>query len=286
MQPLLFRVYGMGYHDFRLIQADDLAAIDQEAGIRGYAVLPAVPLTPDSLDRVTRVLEAYASASATGQLKAIAGFSGYPGPGRLDRGGWERVAELAPLGLRYVRLDVTAGGLDDDVATGLRLWELLDLLDEAGAAVALADSDVIDPGLAGERLAATAQHLAARHSRAGHGLFLADLPSPARNAVADAVITAAVRHGAVLCLPFESATAARDAEVARTVRRGAAIAFTRHTEVPPSRQAEAVCPLPDLRVSGLTPLLRTLRLQLFTESEVEDLVGENGWAALMATRHT
>ncbi|MGW7541103.1 hypothetical protein ACWGKQ_08275 [Streptomyces sp. NPDC054770] len=286
MQPLLFRVYGIGDRDFRLIRAEHLAAIDEEAAVRGYAVLPAVPLTAASLDRVTEVLGAYASASADGRLEAVAGFSGYLGPRPLGRGEWARVAGLAPLGLRTIRLDVAAWGLDDEAAAGLRVRDLLNALDEAGVAIELTASDTAAPSLAAERLAAVAQHLATRHRRVGHGVFLADLPFPARKAVVEAVLTAATRYGAMLCLPFEPASAARDAAAARSVRRGAAIAVTGHTELPSTPQAEEVCPLPDVRQAGLTPLLRTLRLQAFTESEVEDLTGENSWALLKAHRRT
>lgn len=153
MNSFLFHFHGIGNFDFSALEPADLPAIDDEAGRRGWTILPTVYLRPDYLDRLTEVMAAFAA----GSYPSTAGFA-MEGPLLGPAGGippqgcwyptrqqWGRIGALGRSGLRYIVMGPDAMDLNDELDAGFTFRDLISELYGNGVILAIGHFRRDDP---------------------------------------------------------------------------------------------------------------------------------------------
>jgi N-acetylglucosamine-6-phosphate deacetylase len=160
-RPVLFHVHGIGEHDFSSLRPEDLESVQLEAETRNIDVVPTIFLRQEWLAPCEMLLGFYDRAAE--QLPNILGFA-IEGPLLGPSGGtphsaswmpsvaeWKRIASLGRTGLRYLVLAPDAMEMEDMIASGFRLADLVESLSENGVRVALGHFERSDPVRSADR---------------------------------------------------------------------------------------------------------------------------------------
>jgi N-acetylglucosamine-6-phosphate deacetylase len=137
MRAFLYHFHGLGGFDFSDIEPQQLTVVQAAAQERDYEILPTVYLRRENLSRLVEVLKEYHRLEEAGAVPNIAGFAiegpllgprgGIPRAGRWfpNRQEWETIADLGPLGMKYIVIAPDAMELSGDVDDGMSFGDLL-----------------------------------------------------------------------------------------------------------------------------------------------------------------
>lgn len=175
MTAFLYHFHGLGNYDFSAMSPEDLAPLQELAAARDVEILPTIYLRREALTRLRDLVQAYAEMSAAGAVPNIAGFA-IEGPllgpdGGIPRKGkwyptadeWTRIADLGPLGLRYVVMAPDGAGLDDDLSDGMTFAELLNRFYGNHVRIAMGHFHRNDPDRSAERVRDALEYLHGRY---------------------------------------------------------------------------------------------------------------------------
>jgi N-acetylglucosamine-6-phosphate deacetylase len=151
----------MGKHDFSSLRPEELESVQLEARYRGIDVVPTIFLRQEWLVPCETLLDFYDRAA--NQFPNILGFA-IEGPLLGPSGGtprraawmptvaeWKRIAALGKAGLRYLVLAPDAMAMQDMIAPGFRLVDLVESLSENGVCIALGHFERSDPERSADR---------------------------------------------------------------------------------------------------------------------------------------
>lgn len=172
--PVLFHVHGVGAYDFSTLAPEDLLGVQKAAAAAAIAVLPTVYLRRGYLSELRDVLARFAELDDAGEVPNVLGFA-IEGPllgpaGGVPRAGiwqptareWHEIAELGPLGLRYVVIAPDAVGLDEELDTGITFADLVDAFYRNGVRLALGHFRHDDPDTSARRIDEVLTYVARR----------------------------------------------------------------------------------------------------------------------------
>ncbi len=164
IEAFLYHFHGLDSIDFSALKPDELPHLQKLAADRNLEILPTVYLRREALPRFAETVREYHRLAADDLLPNIAGFAvegpllgpqgGIPRSGRWrpDSAEWRSLAELGPLGLKYVVLAPDALALDEEIGTGFTFANLLTEFYDRGLRVALGHFHRDDPQQSARRL--------------------------------------------------------------------------------------------------------------------------------------
>lgn len=160
-RPVLFHVHGMGEHDFSSLHPTELGSVQLEAQSRNLDVVPTIFLRREWLQPCEALLESF--GRDVDHFPNILGFA-IEGPLLGPSGGtprsaawmpsvaeWRRIASLGRVGLRYLVLAPDAMEMEDMIAPGFRLLDLVEALSENGVRIALGHFERSNPERSADR---------------------------------------------------------------------------------------------------------------------------------------
>ncbi|MGN6274723.1 MAG: hypothetical protein ACTHNP_02185 [Solirubrobacterales bacterium] len=160
-RPVLFHVHGIGEHDFSSLQPAELNSVQLEAQLRNLDIVPTIFLRQGWLRPCEALLKCFAGDAD--RFPNILGFA-IEGPLLGPSGGtprnaawmpsaaeWKRIASLGKMGLRYLVLAPDAMEIEDIIAPGFRLMDLIEALSENGVRIALGHFERSDPERSADR---------------------------------------------------------------------------------------------------------------------------------------